>query len=164
LARKRGTLFAHCVGHYAGIHQSIGGEMCNRPSVRLTRGCAFPCFHLGQISNELRLLRLTKSHHKKYRRRARAVVQLQPGVRVTARFPTWTAYQRARLALSTVGQSAMGHVNVRSETEFESMAECRHLKTTEDLFEIASIHLDEYSAVMSRHGRNGGTYLDYFAL
>ena len=30
------------------------------------------------------------------------------------------------------------------------MAECRHLKTPEDLFEIASVHLDEYSTVMSR--------------
>jgi len=31
------------------------------------------------------------------------------------------------------GRVQEGYLNVRSETEFESMTECRHLKTTEDL-------------------------------
>ena len=85
-----------------------------RPSVRLTRGCAFPCFHIRQISSKLRLLRLTKIRHKKYRRRAQAVVQLQPGVRVTAGLSLHgSVCQRARLALSAVGQSAGGRLNVR---------------------------------------------------
>src|SRR6266566_7200620 len=35
LARKRGTLLAHCLGRKAGIHQSIGGKTCDRPSASL---------------------------------------------------------------------------------------------------------------------------------
>jgi len=83
------------------------------------------------------------------------------GVGVTARFSTWIGLSRVRLALPTVLLNAGGE-NVRSDTESESMTECRHLKATADLFETASVHQDGYSGVLPRHGRNGGTSLDFF--
>src|ERR1700674_3928678 len=44
LARKTGTLYAHCMGSIAGIHQSIGGKMCDRPSA-IYCGRLFPWSH-----------------------------------------------------------------------------------------------------------------------
>jgi hypothetical protein len=36
MARKRGTLFAHCVGRNAGFFNPLEAKMCDRPSADLT--------------------------------------------------------------------------------------------------------------------------------